>query len=334
MEIIEPNHPIKEFVIVTPVYNDSESLQKLISEINDSLERWKSVQKAMVHIIGVEDGSQWKVHDICFKNNADAFSHIASVEIIDLVRNVGHQKAIAIGLAYAQNTYTLPVIVMDCDGEDRPDDIPRLLELSEQQPEQIVFAERKKRSEGLFFICGYLLYKLFFYALTGKKIFFGNFSIVPYNLLRRTVFLPEIWNHYAAGIMRSGIPRIYLPTRRGKRYLGKSKMNYIALILHGMSAISVYIEIAAIRMIIFALSVVLTSILGFAVLLYIRLWTDLAIPGWATNVAFGLMMISFQSIFFLVTICFLVLNFRSNKLFIPFKDYTDFILTNKRIYPI
>ena len=319
--------PIDTIAILTPVYNDWPSFEKLLLEIDHVFANQNS--QITITVIAVDDGSTLRP---CFAKPRESFSNIQRIDIIELVRNLGHQKAITIGLAYVQQHYPCPVIVMDSDGEDRPSDIPRLIQGLENNQEKIVFAERSRRSEGFMFVFFYILYRQLFRLLTGKKISFGNFSILPHSLLRRVVYLPEIWNHFAAGVIRSGLPLDTVESIRGKRYQGKSKMNFISLVMHGMSAISVYLDVVATRLILFSLFVISVTIIGFIFLLYVRFMTFLAIPGWATTVAIGLVIILFQSIFFLASLSFLVLSFRSNKAFIPAKDYTDYIFEVKMEY--
>jgi polyisoprenyl-phosphate glycosyltransferase len=307
-------------ILLTPVFNDWESFGHLLREVDQAL----AGSGGTVAVVAVDDGSTVQPSGLGAVH--PNLKRIAEVEVVRLARNLGHQKAIAVGLAYLAERRTLPVVVMDCDGEDRPSDLPRLLAEHACHPEQVVFARRARRSEGLPFRFFYGLYRLFFRVLTGKSIAFGNFSLVPPSLLRRVVFLPEIWNHFAAGIMRSGIPRCDLPTDRGTRYTGRSSMNFISLVVHGLSAISVYLDIAAVRMIFLSLVVILMVVGGFGALLYIRFLTTLAIPGWATTVGIGLVMILFQALLLLIALSFLVLNARSSKLFIPAKDYEDYIL--------
>mgnify|MGYP001473470125 CR=1 FL=1 len=120
-----------------------------------------------------------------------------------------------------------------------------------------------------------------------------------------------------------------IPTNRGVRYFGKSSMRFPNLVLHGLSGISIYLEIAIVRMLIAALGVILFSMLGFMVVVYIRFFTPLAIPGWATNLTIGLAMVVFQAVILLSLLTFVVLNQRSSKLVIPAKDYSDFIFSEE-----
>jgi glycosyltransferase involved in cell wall biosynthesis len=318
----------KEIIILTPVYNDWHSFFHLASEINNCMQ---DLEDVCLHIIAVDDGSTqsplWRRSELA------KFSHIHNINILHLARNLGHQKAIALGLAYinchVKNDY---VIVMDADGEDRPQDILKLLETSENNLDRVIFAQRAQRSEGLLFRSFYFLYKIFFGLLTGSSITFGNFSLIPGILLNRVVHLPEIWNHFAAGIMRANIPLSSIPTKRGSRYVGTSSMNFVALVVHGLSAISVYIEILTVRLMLTAILIIAISILSFFVLLYVKYLTPLAIPGWATNVAIGIVIIMFQAILLLALLAFLSLNYRSSKLFIPAKDYQDYVLDLEPIY--
>ena len=164
------------------------------------------------------------------------------VQIVRLYRNLGHQRAIAIGLSYiAKEVSCEKVIVMDADGEDAPKDINALVAASEQSPDRIVFAQRTKRQESFTFRFFYGIYKFIFRQLTGKVITFGNFSLIPQRRLQNLVRVSEIWNNFPGGIIRSRIPYVAIPTERGKRLAGESKMNFVSLVLHGLSTISVLI---------------------------------------------------------------------------------------------
>jgi len=314
--------------ILMPVYNDWDSFSRLVNDIDQSAGEFKN---AKISIIAVDDGSTQQVP--VSKDKAEIYQYIQEISVLHLARNLGHQKAIALGIAYINSNVACDFIfVMDADGEDSPEDIARLLEESNKHTGHVIFARRTRRSEGVVFRLFYFFYKVFFNLLTGKEIAFGNFSLIPGTLLNRVAHLPEIWNHFAAGIMRANIPWSSIPTKRGMRYGGKSSMNFVTLVVHGLSAISVYTEILTVRLMLFALIVILFSILGFFVLLYVKYLTPLAIPGWATNVAIGIVVIMFQAILLLALLTFLSLNYRSSKLFIPAKDYQDYLLNLEKIY--
>lgn len=278
-----------------------------------------------VRVIAVDDGStQYPSETI---HSVGTFRFIQQINVLHLARNLGHQKAIALGLAYINCHLKIDaVIVMDSDGEDQPQDILNLLDKTKKVPDHIIFARRTRRSEGFVFRVFYSLYKTFFKLLTGNEIAFGNFCLIPHCELNRVAHLPEIWNHFAAGVMRAKIPWSSIPTKRGCRYGGKSSMNFVALVIHGLSAISVYIEILTVRLMLAATFIIGTSMIGFFVLLYIKYLTPRAIPGWATNVTIGIVIIMFQAILLLALLAFLSLHYRSSKLFIPAKDYQDYLL--------
>lgn len=319
---------LKTIIILTPVYNDWHSFMRLMSDLDQCAGALRDV---CLDVIAIDDGST----DTLFDANAQTgeYKRIRAISVLHLARNLGHQKAIALGIAYINANMPCDlVVVMDADGEDQPKDVAKLLEKSEYFPGNIIFARRARRSEGLVFRAFYFLYKVFFKLLTGREIAFGNFSLIPGNLVNRVAHLPEIWNHFAAGIMRANIPWASIPTKRGKRYSGKSSMNFIALVIHGLSAISVYIEILTVRLMLFAIVVILIGIVSFLILLYVKYLTPLAIPGWATNVAIGIVVIMFQAILLLALLAFLSLNYRSNKLFIPAKDYQDYLLNLEKIH--
>ena len=319
--------PETELIILTPIYNDWDAFVQLLGQIDSALAAL--AEPTVATVVVIDDGSSEK------PGNALAalkLKSIRRIEVLELVSNMGHQKAIAVGLSHVQKQYGLPVIVMDADGEDRPDDIARLLAEHPRRPGTVVFARRSRRSEGFFFAVFYQVYRRMFHWLTGHDISFGNFCLIPPTLLSRIVHLPAIWNHLAAALLLSRTPWCAVPTERGVRYAGRSKMNIVALVMHGLSAISVFLEVAAVRLIIFSMLAILLALIGFAVLLYVRFLTPLAIPGWATTVATGLTIVLFQAILFLFSLSFLVLSFRGNKVIIPARDYLDYILEIRAAY--
>jgi hypothetical protein len=303
-----------------PVYNDWESLAKLLQLIDQAC----AVHGIKISIAIVDDGSNQS--DTALREVVSAFTHISQILVIHLARNLGHQRAIALGLAYINEHMDIDqLIVMDCDGEDQPSDIFRLLDEHTHVPGSIIFAQRKTRSESYGFRFFYSLYRIMFRILTGTDISFGNFALIPALVLKRIVFLPNIWNHFAAGIIYEKLSWKAIPTRRGKRFDGKSKMNFTSLVIHGLSGISVFSDVLTVRLILLSLFVILFDILSFIALFVIKYLTPLAIPGWATSVAIGLVIIMLQAIMFLMLLLFVILNNRTNKLFVPAKDYHEYL---------
>ncbi len=311
--------------IITPVYNDWTSFQKLVQDIDAHL----SGITSNVFIIAVDDGSTETFPGF---DPGTVFKTINQIEIVHLARNTGHQRAIVIGLSYLEAHHRADrIIVMDADGEDRPSDLPILL-AEQEETNAIIFAKRGQRRENRLFRLFNGLYRVLFYLLTGRQLFFGNFCCIPGSSLRQIVFLPEIWGHFAAGILRSGLKQKTITLDRAQRYHGKSKMNFVALIIHGISAISVYTDILSVRMMLLTLMIMLATVISAAFLIYIRYFTELAIPGWATTVGFGLLMILSQSFLLLLSITFNVLNARSTQPYIPIKHFEDFLLKVGIVY--
>jgi glycosyltransferase involved in cell wall biosynthesis len=310
------NHRI---VVVIPVYNDWQSFQILVSELQKvSLD----AQWDLVHVIVINDGSSEHIEDI-------AFNPKMPVTLLNLNTNMGHQRALSVGLSYL-NEQSLDfdcVVVMDSDGEDRPMDIPKLLDTLKSHNNTIVFAKREKRTEGSYFKFFYKVYKLLFKVLTGQYLNFGNFSCIPRDLLPKVVSIPELWNHYSGGIIKSKIPYVSVGTDRGKRYHGTSKMNFQNLILHGLSSIAIYLDVVFTRLLLLAFLSSIFVIIGLLLIVYLALFTSIPIPGWSSLT--GLILINILAIVILTT--FLILLFQLNQKeivkFPPKTFYKNFILS-------
>lgn len=301
-------------VVVTPVYRDWECFQSLLrdlaNEVSHDLE---------ISVIAVDDASG----DLQDLARIHIPQDLSSVQIVQLKQNVGHQRAIAIGLAEAQliepATY---VCVMDADGEDPPRAIRSLIKVSESEESQIVVASRGKRHAGFAFGFGYTLYKRLLRILTGQEIDYGNFSLVPKEIVPNILASPTIWSHYAATIAnsRSGVKRIRID--RDKRYFGSSKMSFSDLTLHGVSAIAVFTNQVLVRLIAVAmlsLAVCAVALLG---LFAIRSFTSLAIPGWAT-IAFGLTLVLALQLFSLLVFALFFLMGQRSRFVLPLEDQLD-----------
>ena len=311
---------IGRIALVTPVLEDWASLAALLADIAAEF----TGSGVVFHVCAIDDGSVGaaELSEIDFP----ADGCIQGVEIVHLALNLGHQRAIAVGLCeMAERTDIDAVIVMDSDGEDRPVDIAALLAAHRQHPGQIVLAQRTKRSETRAFRVGYCLYKLLFRALTGRSITFGNYSLLPMPAVRRLVHMPELWNNLAASVIRSRLPYRTVPTTRGTRYHGRSGMNLAALIVHGLSAMSVHTDTIFVRLLLAASAVASVAAVGIAIIAMIRFATDLAIPGWATTAVGDLMIILLQVVVTVVAVSLMMLAGRSNRPIIPVADCRAFV---------
>lgn len=302
--------------VVIPLFNDWEAVSLLIERIKLVLDA--SLQRRL-HFLLVDDCST--IDYASLPTNVGE-----SLSILRLYRNVGHQKAIVLGLAYlASKTETFPTIVMDSDGEDLPEDIVKLIHVGTDNPGSIIFAHRSKRHESLTFRLFYIFYKTAFRLLTGKVITFGNFSFIPASQLKKLTHVSETWNNYPGGVIRSKLPYADVPIERGRRLAGESKMKFVSLILHGLSAVSVLMDTAAVRLVLFCVVMISASAVGIAVIAFFRLFTSTAVPGWAIYLATLLFIIILQALLISLLLVFIVLSTRTQAQFIPAKQFQDFI---------
>lgn len=305
----------EQITILIPVLNDEESLNRLLSELAVSC---KEFPDSKFSVLAIDDGSATHL-------KIKVPSQF-SLKILHLLRNMGHQKGIAVGLAYIkENVSCDKVLVMDADGEDRPEDAVLLLKESLNNPGKIIFAKRRSRQEGSGFRLFYRIYKFAFRVLTGKRIAFGNFLVMPKSLLDKVVYYSEIWNHIAGGILKAGLPFSSIVTHRGKRYAGNSKMSFHSLLIHGLGAIAVFMDVIASRLLLFSLLLIGISLLVILAVIGIKTFSDLAIPGWTSTVVSAMLIILLQSFLLSLFTIFLYLSSQSQRKFIPalhYKDYT------------
>jgi cellulose synthase/poly-beta-1,6-N-acetylglucosamine synthase-like glycosyltransferase len=313
-------HIDNQLLILTPVFNDWDSVTSLLDEIDGVL----SPEELPAEVLLVDDGSVAAVPEAL---RSKQLKWIREVDILHLRRNVGHQRAIAIGLAFIDATRRPgTVVVMDGDGEDQPVDIPRLVaKLSLEGGDKIVFAERTRRSEGFWFSVCYRLYRMLHRALVGIPVRVGNFSAVPSSALATLVVVAELWNHYAAAIVKARIPHAMVPTERGSRLTGRSSMNWSALVIHGLSALAVFGDVVALRLLCAAGGVMMLLLLALFATLAVRLFSSLAIPGWATYTTGMLLLLLNQMAMMSFLLVFVVLSSRAALTFIPARDYKLFV---------
>ena len=307
-------------VVLVPAFNEWEALHRLLPVLDGALaERGLSAR-----VLVVDDGSTTP-RPAAF--GGGPFSALRGISVLSLRRNLGHQRAIAIGLAYLHaETDADTVVVMDGDGEDAPADVPRLLQRYEQGGrQQIVFAERFRRTESLLFRLGYFCYRHAHFALTGHRVRVGNFSVIPRTLLRRLVVASELWNHYAATVFQARLPFTTLPTTRANRLDGRSTMNTVALVTHGLSAMAVHSEVIGVRLLIVSLGLATTAMLAIATVIWFRFFTDRAIAGWASTVFGSSILVLLNAIMLSLIFSFTALAGRQASGFIPERDYRWYV---------
>ena len=225
--------------ILIPVYNDRESLTRLIKNIDTEI---RSLQ-CEISIIVVNDASSQQIID-----NYQHTENINSIEIINMKENRGHARCIASGLKYIFEKKEFDyVIPMDGDGEDRPEEIKNFIQLAEQSNEKTIVGERTKRSETLFFKFCYLAHKILTLVFTGKSIKFGNFTCLTKATIEKMLKEKATWNSFSGSLIKIEKDLLSIPSIRGTRYFGPSKMSFFNLLKHSLAIISVFRKTVLIR---------------------------------------------------------------------------------------
>lgn len=312
--------------ILIPNFNDWDSLGLLLPLLGRGVEGLAQ----RVSVLVVDDASTEPMPEGWPGDRSPA---LESVEVLHLRSNQGHQRAIALGLYHLHEfTDVDAVVVMDGDGEDRPEDLPELLKAF--TGDEVVFAARTRRMEGLGFRLGYRAYRLVHRALTGVVVQVGNFSVVPRPAMARLMAVPDLWNHFAASIYRARLPRKLVPLPRGQRLAGESKMNFVSLLIHGLSAMSVFSDQVSARLLTAAVGFAFVAMGLMAVTAGIRWFTDLAIPGWATVTVGLLLVLVIQLLSFATLFAFLIASRRSSLNFLLTRDAPYFILGKTTVYSL
>ncbi len=306
--------------ILTPVFNDWESLGAMLDSLDQALDR----NALPAEVLVVDDGSTVPLRRELSERQ---FSRISRVEVLHLRRNLGHQRAIAIGLAFIHGERPCEaVVVMDADGQDSPGDVPALVrKFQEEAGRKIVFAARARRSESIIFKACYHGYRALHKLLTGVSVRVGNFSILPFSALGSLVAVSELWNHYSAAVFRSKLPFTTIPTHRASRIAGDPRMNFSALVLHGMSALSVFGDVIGVRLLVAASALLAAVAGGFLLTLFGQVGIGARGPGLALFLLGILLILAAQVVVLAAALIFGVLGGRANLTFLPVRDYRHFV---------
>jgi len=270
-----------KLVIVTPVYEDVEASNGLFNELAAQF-------KQDVFVVAVDDGSVNQPLEITSLENAG----IDGV-ILKLRRNVGHQRAIAIGLGFVSKLVqpSQRVVVMDSDGEDLPSTITNLLKNLELDQVDVVVAQRRNRVETFGFKVFYAAYKGFFRLMTGRAIGFGNFMALKAHAVKRLVVMQELSIHVAAAVLASKLRTTVCSLDRGPRYAGQSKMNFVGLALHGFKGLMVFAEDVLVRVGIACALIASLSVVGASAAVVLKIM-GFSTPGWF-SIALGILVLMF-----------------------------------------
>src|SRR5688572_20668752 len=149
--MVPPTNPLR-IVVLMPLRDDWASAAELIRRIDRTI----ASHPCRIEVVLVDDGS---VQSHTTTNFPSSLTSVQSVRVLRLRRNLGHQRAIAIGLVYVERVLTCDaVLVMDADGEDTPEGALQLLQ--NFTGATAIFAERSRRTESLVFRIFYRVYKV------------------------------------------------------------------------------------------------------------------------------------------------------------------------------
>jgi len=231
--------------ILIPIYNDWQSVLKLLENINLEISNLKNEFSVII----VNDASTENMPE--FLVNLDNFK---SIKIINMKENRGHARCNASGLKYIiENEEFDYIIPMDGDGEDRPEEIKSFIDNLEYSPDKPIVGERVKRSEGLFFKLCYLIHKIITIVFTGQSIKFGNYTFLPKSTVQKMVNEKATWSSFSGSLAKVAKDRATVSSERGTRYFGPSKMSFKNLMIHSLSIISVFKINVLIRSVLFLL---------------------------------------------------------------------------------
>ena len=229
--------------ILIPIFNDWKSAGKLIEEIDKLIYDFQHEFSVFL----INDGSSETKPEV-FVNP----KNIISFKIINIKNNIGHARCIATGLKYIYDNEEFDCIIpMDGDGEDRPEEIKLLIDNMSYKPNTPIVAERVKRSEGIIFKLSYLIHKVITFVFTGKSIKFGNYTLLPKKTVEKLINDKSTWSSFSGALSKLENNLANIPSERGKRYFGPSKMNFFGLVKHSFSIIAVFKASVIIRSIAF-----------------------------------------------------------------------------------
>ena len=232
-----------KIIILVPIYNDWQSASKLLEEINSNI----AGLDCQFSIIIVNDASS-EQQSLSALNT----ENIQSIKIINMNENRGHARCIATGLKHIFEKEEFDyVIPMDGDGEDRPEEIKNFVEYLSYSSDKPIVGERVKRSESLFFKFCYSAHKILTFAFTGQSIKFGNYTFLPKSTVKKMINDKATWSSFSGALTKLEKDRSSVPSIRGSRYFGPSKMSYVNLLKHSLSIISVFRITVLIRSVIF-----------------------------------------------------------------------------------
>ena len=223
---------MKKIKILVPVYNDWQSLFELLKNINSEVSTIDSeFSVIIVNDASTENRSEFSIN----------LGNLKSIKVLNMKENRGHARCNAAGLKHINEKEDFDyVIPMDGDGEDRPEELSLLIEKIKDYPNTVVTANRVKRSEGFVFKFCYLAHKYLTLVFTGQTIKYGNYTCLPKPVVNEMVNEPSTWSSFSGSLAKTVKDKKSIPSERGTRYFGPSKMSFMNLLKHSLSIIAVF----------------------------------------------------------------------------------------------
>ena len=225
---------MKNFTIAIPVFNDWDNLNRLLKKIN-LIAKKNSFE---FNILIINDFSTIK-QKINFKKNI----YIKKLDVLNLDKNLGSQRAIAVALNYLlkqKKKIKNDIVIMDADGQDDPNVIKNLIYTFKKNYPDIVVVERTNRNEQFWFKFLYSFHKIILFIFTGNYIKFGNFSLISFRKIKNIINSSDLWAAYPAAIVNNLNNIKKIQSERKKRYSGNSKVNLNKLFNHSSRVFSVF----------------------------------------------------------------------------------------------
>jgi glycosyltransferase involved in cell wall biosynthesis len=269
------NSNLKSCWIITPTYNDHDSTLILINKISNL------ATKLLFKIVVIDDASTLAREEFARVKNFQPHGSVSEFFFYELGQNVGNQGAIAFGLKKALTMANVKdlFVVMDSDGEDKPEDIIELI--SAYKEDVIVVAQRAREKSHFILMLWHRLFKLVLKSLTGKILNFGNFSLMDYASCKRIVMSKKIDLSYVGCILQSNLDLNRIKIHRGKRYKGESRTSRDSLLIWGFQILSVFSEVIFAKLLRLSVVFGFVSLLGICLIVWLKLFTGLTIPGWS-----------------------------------------------------
>jgi hypothetical protein len=216
----------------------------------------------------------------------EAVSSLPDVRVATPPFNLGHQRALVYGLRLLRPEVSASdvVVTMDADGEDRPEDLPRLLEALLGEPggtRTVVLARRTSRHVTPAFKVLYFFFRILFQSMTGLVIRTGNFAAYRGWVVTQVLDHPHFDLCYSSSLISLNLDVRYVPCARGLRYAGTSRMGYLKLIRHGTSMLMPFLDRIAVRALVGFSAVFGLGLAASLIAAGLAVFGRGPLPGWA-----------------------------------------------------